>query len=127
MHSFTRRRFAGTLLLAATGVLTACRKKPTGALRLGHFPNITHAHGLIAHLWSIQGKHWFEPRLGVKVEWSLYNAGPSAMEAMFAGALDITYVGPNPVLNAYTKTKGEEVRVIAGATAGGAALVVPGN
>ena len=55
-------------------------------IRFGHFPNITHAQGVIANALSRQGKGWFEQRLGpnAKIEWFVYNAGPSAMEAMFA-------------------------------------------
>ncbi len=60
----------------------------------------------------------------VKIEWYAYNAGPSAMEAVFANSVDLTYVGPNPALNAYARSRGEEVRVIAGAVNGGSALVV---
>src|SRR5436309_13655920 len=95
-------------------------------IRFGHFPNITHAQGVIAHALSRQGKGWFEQRLGSNVEsqWFTYNAGPSAMEAIFAGSLDVTYVGPGPALNAYFKSNGEEIRVISGAANGGAALLV---
>jgi NitT/TauT family transport system substrate-binding protein len=98
-------------------------------IRFGHFPNITHAQGVIAHALSRQGKGWFEERLGPKVEiqWFTYNAGPSAMEAMFAGSLDLTYVGQGPALNAHFKSNGAEMRVIAGAANGGAALVVKGD
>jgi len=95
-------------------------------LRVGHFPNITHAQALAAHNFSRQGKGWFEERLGAgtKIEWFVYNAGPSAMEAIFAQSIDLTYVGPGPALNAYTKSNGAEVRLIAGSANGGAALVV---
>jgi NitT/TauT family transport system substrate-binding protein len=95
-------------------------------IRVGHFPNITHAQGVVAHALSRQGKGWFEERLGpgTKIEWFVYNAGPSAMEAVFANSIDLTYVGPGPALNAYTKSKGEEIRLIAGAANGGAGLVV---
>src|SRR5436190_18364670 len=95
-------------------------------IRVGHFPNITHAQGVIAHALSRQGKGWFEQRLGpgTKIEWFIYNAGPSAMEAIFAKSIDLTYVGPGPALNAYTKSNGEEIRLIAGAANGGAGLVV---
>ncbi|MEO8440686.1 MAG: ABC transporter substrate-binding protein [Spartobacteria bacterium] len=95
-------------------------------IRFGHFPNITHAQGVIAHGLSRQGKGWFEQRLGpnVEIQWFTYNAGPSAMEAIFAGSLDLTYVGQGPALNAYFKSEGEEIRVISGAADGGAALVV---
>src|SRR5213080_4065381 len=95
-------------------------------IRVGHFPNITHAQGVIAHALSRQGKGWFEQRFepGIKIEWFVYNAGPSAMEAVFANSIDLTYVGPGPALNAYTKSKGEEIRLIAGAANGGAGLVV---
>ncbi len=95
-------------------------------IRFGHFPNITHAQGVIAHAFTRQSKGWFEKRLGpnVEIQWFTYNAGPSAMEAIFAGSLDITYVGPSPALNAYLKSNGEEIRVISGAANAGAALVV---
>ena len=95
-------------------------------IRFGHFPNITHAQGVIAHALSRQGKGWFEQRLGpnVEIQWFTYNAGPSAMEAIFAKSLDVTYVGPGPAINAYLKSNGEEIRVISGAANGGAALVV---
>jgi NitT/TauT family transport system substrate-binding protein len=95
-------------------------------LRIGHFPNITHVQALVAHGLSRTGKGWFEQRLGpeVKVEWYVYNAGPSAMEAVFADTVDLTYVGPSPAINAYAKSRGEEIRIVAGAVDGGAALVV---
>ena len=98
-------------------------------IRVGHFPNITHAQGVVAHALSRQGKGWFEQRLGsdVKIEWFIYNAGPSAMEAIFAKSIDLTYVGPGPALNAYTKSNGQEIRLIAGAANGGAGLVVQAN
>jgi NitT/TauT family transport system substrate-binding protein len=104
--------------------LVRAQEKTT--IRFGHFPNITHAQGVIAHALSRQGKGWFEKYLGpnVEVHWFTYNAGPSAMEAIFAKSLDVTYVGPSPTLNAYFKSNGEEIRVISGAANAGAALVV---
>src|SRR5262249_8416083 len=85
--------------------------------------------GLVAHALSRQGKGFFEQRLGpdIKIEWVIYNAGPSAMEAIFARSIDVTYVGPNPVINAYSKARGEGVRIIAGAAEGGSALVIQGD
>ena len=98
-------------------------------IRVGHFPNVTHVQSLVAHHLSRTGKGWFEQRLGpdVKIEWYIYNAGPSAMEAILANSIDLTYVGPSPALNAYTKSNGEEIRIVAAAAAGGAALVVQGD
>src|ERR1051325_10944322 len=95
-------------------------------IRFGHFPNITHAQGVIAHALSRQHKGWFEERLGpnIEIQWFTYNAGPSAMEAVFAGSLDLTYVGQGSALNAHFKSNGEEIRVISGAANAGAALVV---
>lgn len=95
-------------------------------LRVGHFPNITHIQGLIGHHLTRAGKGWFESRLGqdVKIEWFVYNAGPSAMEAIFARSVDLTYVGPSPAINAYAKANGGEVRIVSGAANGGSALVV---
>ncbi len=98
-------------------------------LRVGHFPNVTHAQGLVAHQLSRQGRGWFESRLGpgVTLEWYVYNAGPTAMEGLLNGSLDLAYVGPNPALNAHIRSGGEDIRVVAGAARGGAALVVRGD
>ena len=106
--------------------LQANRADEKTVIRFGHFPNITHAQGVIAHAFSRQGKGWYEERLGpnVKIQWFTYNAGPSAMEAIFAGSLDLTYVGQGPALNAHLRSKGEEIRVLGGAANGGAALVI---
>jgi NitT/TauT family transport system substrate-binding protein len=98
-------------------------------IRVGHFPNVTHVQALVAHALSRQGKGWFEERLGAgtKIEWFVYNAGPSAMEAIFANSIDLAYVGPSPAINAYSKSRGEEIRIMSGAANGGAALVVQGD
>ena len=95
-------------------------------VRFGHFPNVTHVQALVAHHLSRQGKGWFEERLGpgVSIEWYIYNAGPSAMEGIFADSIDVTYVGPSPAINAYAKSNRAEVRIVAGSANGGAALVI---
>ncbi len=95
-------------------------------LRVGYFPNITHAQGIVGSHTTREKHGWFEERLGpdVTLQWFSYNAGPSAMEAVLSGSIDLTYVGPNPALNAYIRSQGEEIRVLAGAAEGGAALVV---
>jgi NitT/TauT family transport system substrate-binding protein len=116
-------------VLALSILLTALATDSISAetkIRVGHFPNITHAQGVIGHALSRQGKGWFEQRLGegTKIEWFVYNAGPSAMEAIFAKSIDLSYVGSGPALNAYTKSNGEEIRLIAGAANGGSGLVV---
>src|SRR5262245_14755169 len=63
-------------------------------IRVGHFPNVTHAQAVIAHGLSREGKGWFEKRLGpeVEIQWFVYNAGPSAMEALFTRSIDLVYV-----------------------------------
>jgi len=96
-------------------------------LRVGYFPNLTHAQAVIGAHGSPAGRGWFEEKLGpdVTIQWYPFNAGPSAMEAIFAGSIDLAYVGPNPTLNAYIRSRGDEVRVLSGAAEGGAALVVP--
>ena len=110
------------VLLAALG---PARAQTT--LRVGLFPNVTHAQALVAKNLSREGHGWFEERLGVKIEWFVFNAGPSAMEAIFARSIDFTYVGPSPTVNAYARANGRDVRVVAGAMRGGEALVVRGD
>ncbi len=110
------------VLLSTSGGFSAERI----VLRVGHFPNVTHAQAVIAHGMSREGKGWFEKRLGpdVDLQWFVYNAGPSAMEAIFTKSVDITFVGPNPAINAHLRARGEEIRIVSGACSGGAALVV---
>ena len=127
----TRRHLLRLLPSAAlASALTSCsRQRTTTAdgrpiIRFGHFPNITHVQALVAHHLSRQGRGWFEERLNAQIEWSTYNAGPSAVEAIFARALDVTYIGPSPVLNAFAKSRGAEPRILSGAANGGSALVV---
>src|SRR3954462_9506853 len=100
-------------LILAVGITCGVDAADSPVLRVGHFPNITHAQALVAHNLSRQGKGWFEERFGpgTKIEWFVYNAGPSAMEAIFAQSIDLTYVGSGPALNAYTRSNGAEVRL----------------
>ena len=89
-------------------------------VRLGYFPNITHATAIVGVDQGI-----FRKALGTdKLALSTFNAGPAATEALLAGAIDATYIGPSPTINAYAKSKGAALRIISGATSGGAALVV---
>ena len=98
-------------------------------LRIGMFPNITHAQALVAANMTREGKGWFESKLGhpVKIEWLIYNAGSSAMEGIFTKAIDMTFVGPSPAVNAYARSNGKDIRVMSGAIRGGEALVVNGT
>jgi NitT/TauT family transport system substrate-binding protein len=93
-------------------------------IRVGAFPNVTHAQPMVG-----KANGWFERAMGpnVKIQWQSFNAGPSAIEAVFAGSLDMTYIGPNPAINGYVRSNGEALRIIAGATSGGAALIVRGD
>lgn len=129
-----RRSFLKIAPVGFSAGLVSCGKNPGSGsgdgggadspIRFGHFPNITHIQALVAHNLSRQGKGWYEERLGVKIEWYTYNAGPSAIEAIFSKSLDVTYIGPSPVLNAFAKSKGTEPRILAGAANGGSALIV---
>ena len=93
---------------------------PAAELRLGYFANVTHA----GPVYGV-GSGIYQRELGsTKLKTQIFNAGPAAVEALFAGSLDAAYVGPNPAINAFVKSKGEAVRIVAGATSGGAALVV---
>ena len=88
-------------------------------LHLGVFPNVTHATGLAGI-----GEDIFENALGHnELDVSYFNAGPEASEALLSGSIDATYIGPNPAINAFAKSDGKAIRIIAGATSGGAFLV----
>jgi NitT/TauT family transport system substrate-binding protein len=90
-------------------------------LRLGYFPNVTHAPALI----GLEGK-LFEKHLGANVTLKpqSFNAGPDVVTAIYSDALDASFIGPGPSISAFQKSNGEAVRIVAGAASGGAFLVV---
>ncbi|MGA8432214.1 MAG: ABC transporter substrate-binding protein [Candidatus Sulfotelmatobacter sp.] len=115
-------KFLGTLLALFLGVAVSAQGQGTAnTIRVGAFPNITHAQAMVG-----KANGWFDKAMGpqVKVQWTSFNAGPSAIEALFAGAIDMTYVGPNPAINGYVRSNGEALRVVSGAASGGASLIV---
>ena len=126
-----KRLLSGLMLLCVMLVFTACHREDPNSrtIRIGCFPNVTHVQALVARNMSRTGHGWFERYLpGFRIEWYTYNAGPTAMEAIFGRTVDITYVGPSPALNAFAVSQGREVRLMAGAVNGGAALLVaPGS
>jgi NitT/TauT family transport system substrate-binding protein len=90
-------------------------------LRIGYFPNINHAQAVIG-----LNNGDFQKILGnnTKVEKIVFNAGPSAVEALLANRIDATYIGPNPTINGYVASGGKDIRVISGVSSGGASFVI---
>ncbi len=114
------------LLTAACGGSSSPSTTATGdaeaptKVRLGYFPNVTHATALVGVESGI-----FKAALGPNtLDTKTFSAGPAAVEALFSGALDASYIGPNPAINAYVQSGGQAIRIISGATSGGALLVV---
>ncbi|MDE1889909.1 MAG: ABC transporter substrate-binding protein [Planctomycetota bacterium] len=100
----------------------ACSKKVNNAtIRVGYFPNITHAQAVIG-----LADGTFASYIGpcVKIKATLFNAGPSIIEAVFAGDIDIAYIGPSPAINGYVRSGGRALKVIAGVASGGSLFVV---
>jgi len=113
------------LLTLLAALVAACRgDDPAGeatTLRLGYFPNVTHAPAIIG-----ERRGFFAVALGddITLEVFYFNAGPDVIQTMFAGGLDASFIGPNPAINGYAQSNGEAIRIIAGSTSGGAFLVV---
>ena len=116
------------LFMLLAFILVGCgaqssNNNPTGpfTLRLGYFPNLTHAVALVG-----VARGTFKDALGpnVHLETKTFNAGPALIEALFASDIDIGYIGPNPAINGYIKSNGAALRIIAGASSGGALFVV---
>src|SRR5882724_4543997 len=93
-------------------------------VRVGYFPNLTHA---VAIAGLAEGS--FARALGsaVSIDTKVFNAGPAEIEALFAGEIDIGYIGPGPAITGFVRSKGKALRVVAGAATGGASLVVRGD
>src|SRR6266536_6026873 len=124
--TYCSRIIALVVLLAL--VLVGCGSQTSSGsssgpitVNLGYFPNLTHAVALVG-----VERGTFKNALGpnVKLETKTFNAGPALIEALFAGDIDIGYVGPNPAINGYVKSHGQALRIIAGAASGGALFVV---
>lgn len=100
---------------------TKTEEKKDITIRSWHFPDIVHSAAMVGKATGA-----FEEALGpdVNIDWKIFNAGPSAIEALFAGEVDIGYIGPNPAVNGYVKSKGVALRIICGASSGGAGFVV---
>ncbi|MDR6868802.1 NitT/TauT family transport system substrate-binding protein [Microbacterium resistens] len=115
----TAAMLAGCAPAAATEG-AAGTSEPLDEVRLGYFANVTHAPALVGLAEGL-----FQDALGdVPVKTEVFNAGPAAIEALSAGAIDATYIGPNPSINTFIQSGGASAHIIAGATSGGAALVV---
>ncbi|MEU3351048.1 aliphatic sulfonate ABC transporter substrate-binding protein [Streptomyces sp. NPDC037389] len=100
---------------AATGAKLSAAK-----VRIGYFPNITHATPLVGEQAGILQKE-----LGTtELTSTTFNAGPSEIEALNAGSIDIGWIGPSPAINGYVKSKGKNLRIVAGSASGGVKLVV---
>ena len=112
------RRLVLVLALAQMGLVMAAQG---GAkeLRLGYSANLTHGQALYAR---VTGE--FEREIEVPIRWTAFSAGPTAMEALFANAVDATFIGPSPTINGYVKSRGEKLVIVAGSASGGAGLVV---
>lgn len=116
------RLLAIIAILAALGA--ACGGDEGGqatVLRLGYFPNVTHAPAIVG-----ERQGYFADALGEGIDLQIFyfNAGPDVIQSMFAGGLDASFIGPNPAINGYAQSNGEAIRIIAGSTSGGAFLVV---
>lgn len=116
------------LLTAATatgcsGAAASDSPAPNGEaaeLRLGYFANLTHALPVL----GVADGQYQQALGGTKLTTQVFNAGPAAVEAVLSGAVDAAYIGPNPAINAFSKSDGEAIRIVAGATSGGAQFVV---
>jgi NitT/TauT family transport system substrate-binding protein len=98
----------------------AASDSSASTLRLGYFPNLTHAPALVG-----VAKGTFQAALGdVALEVTTFNAGPALIEALFASEIDVAYIGPNPAINGFVRSNGDALRIVAGATSGGAYFVV---
>ncbi|XHM64425.1 ABC transporter substrate-binding protein [Streptomyces nigra] len=134
-HPAHRRRHRGApLLLTACGygaessddsgkqaeVAADAKKLSADTVKIGYFPNLTHATALVGVQEGLLQKELG----GTKIKPSTFNAGPSEIEALNSGSIDIGWIGPSPSINGYTKAQGKNLRIISGSASGGVKLVV---
>jgi NitT/TauT family transport system substrate-binding protein len=92
-----------------------------GALRLGYFPNVTHAPAIVAFKSGVLAEKLGS---GTTLTTTPFDTGTTASEALLSDSIDATFIGPNPAINAFAISNGEAIRIVSGATSGGAFLVV---
>ncbi|MBI3255263.1 MAG: ABC transporter substrate-binding protein [Nitrosarchaeum sp.] len=93
-------------------------------IRVAYFPNITHAVPIVG-----MEKGIFENQIGnnTVIEPMLFDAGPQVIESLFAGSIDIAYVGPGPAINGFLKSENHNIKILSGAASGGASFIVHPN
>ncbi|MEU1264001.1 aliphatic sulfonate ABC transporter substrate-binding protein [Streptomyces cellulosae] len=101
-------------------VAADAKKLSASEVKIGYFPNLTHATALVGVQEGLLQKELG----GTKIKPSTFNAGPSEIEALNAGSIDIGWIGPSPSINGYTKSAGKNLRIISGSASGGVKLVV---
>ncbi|MGW1188409.1 aliphatic sulfonate ABC transporter substrate-binding protein [Streptomyces sp. NPDC002559] len=102
------------------GVAADGKKLSVDTVRIGYFPNLTHATALVGDQEGI-----FQKELGgTRLKTAQFNAGPSEIEALNADSIDIGFIGPSPSINGFTKSGGKSLRIIGGSASGGVKLVV---
>ncbi|AWE53528.1 ABC transporter substrate-binding protein [Streptomyces nigra] len=101
-------------------VAADAKKLSADTVKIGYFPNLTHATALVGVQEGLLQKELG----GTKIEPSTFNAGPSEIEALNSGSIDIGWIGPSPSINGYTKAQGKNLRIISGSASGGVKLVV---
>jgi NitT/TauT family transport system substrate-binding protein len=99
-------------------------------LRIGYFPNLNHAQAVIGLQQGGEFQKFMNANTGsnntnsdVRIEPFVFSAGPTAIEALFGGQIDVAYVGPNPAINGYLASDGQGLRIISGVASGGASFV----
>ncbi|EGX54655.1 putative ABC-type sulfate transporter substrate-binding protein [Streptomyces zinciresistens K42] len=103
-----------------TKAAAGAEKLSADEVRIGYFPNLTHATALVGVQEGLLQKE-----LGATtIKSSTFNAGPSEIEALNSGSIDIGWIGPSPSINGYTKAAGENLQIISGSASGGVKLVV---
>ncbi|MDF6045667.1 aliphatic sulfonate ABC transporter substrate-binding protein [Streptomyces sp. JH14] len=105
---------------AKTNVAADGKKLSADTVKIGYFPNLTHATALVGIQEGLIAKELG----GTTVQPSTFNAGPSEIEALNAGSIDIGFIGPSPAINGFSKSKGKSLRIIGGSASGGVKLVV---
>ena len=101
-------------------VAADAKKLSADEVRIGYFPNLTHATALV----GVQEGLFQKELGGTTIKPSTFNAGPSEIEALNSKSIDIGWIGPSPAINGYTKADGSNLRIISGSASGGVKLVV---
>lgn len=109
------------IAIAVASVLSSGQSESeTNQVRVVFFANVNHAVPIV----GLENGEFARELGNTTIKTRVVDSGPEAVEALFTKSADLAYMGPAPFVIGYVKSKTDDIKILAGATSGGASFVV---